>query len=75
MNPIKQWWQFFFPPRRPDCQAFCPRCRNDLTSCPTTECEEIDGLFHYKCGQCSKKTVWNFDAPVPLLVKGSVPRG
>lgn len=48
-------------------QAFCPGCRNDLCSCPTTTCVDAD-LVHYVCGQCCASSSWDFDAPVPILV-------
>lgn len=48
-------------------QAFCPRCGNELVSCPLTTCADTD-LVRYICGRCQTASAWDFDAPVPLLI-------
>ena len=46
---------------------YCPRCGTELIS---TDCfvKDID-LVYYKCKCCGLETGWDFDAPVPILIK------
>lgn len=48
-------------------KVYCPRCRNNLVSCPRTAHTDTD-LVRYVCGECGLHSAWDFDAPVPLLI-------
>ena len=62
----------------PSTCVWCPGCSNEMMTCPDTECRECltwlpggqegDGVVEYTCAVCSVVSVWDFSAPVPLLL-------
>ncbi len=50
--------------------VWCSRCGNEMCSDPNTKHTYRDnGLLEYDCGECHARSLWDFDAPVPLLIK------
>lgn len=61
-----------FWPRRPKQRTFvyCPGCRNEMAACPRTTYAYVGELFvRYDCGQCHVRSLWQFDMPVPILLR------
>lgn len=55
--------------RRPNCQVFCPGCRNDMMSCEQSKWDfegDDDAVAVATCGQCATTSRWLFAAPVPI---------
>lgn len=50
------------------CSAYCPNCQHDLCNEGNLESDDKDGV-KYRCAYCGQRSVWNFDAPLPLLIK------
>lgn len=58
-----------------NCQVFCPKCRNELTSCENSPYEydkDNDAVIRYVCGKCKNQSAWDFSAPVPVVLNGYV---
>ena len=55
--------------------VWCPSCGNELTTCPDTECvcSEQDANVAYVCAACTTGSLWDFGAPVPLLLEYTTP--
>ncbi|UGO48949.1 hypothetical protein JARJAR_135 [Bacillus phage vB_BanH_JarJar] len=54
--------------RMSSCACFCPRCKHNLTRNGSFKSDTNEGV-RYTCTTCGLKTLWYFDAPVPILVK------
>jgi hypothetical protein len=54
-----------------DCQAFCPFCKSDLVANGNYVGETAHGLTIFDCRACRRESVWDFDAPLPILIKPS----
>jgi hypothetical protein len=56
------------PPDGQTCWVYCPRCNYELTACDKDSfvSDNEDGVT-YHCFNCGLKSLWDFDAPVPLL--------
>ncbi len=50
--------------------CYCPRCRAELVSDPLAAYFEMGGVVHYIC-KCGIESEWLFDAPVPILLRGT----
>ena len=46
--------------------VFCPSCDNEL--CKNGDFISDDDFVTYCCSQCKLYSVWNFDAPVAILI-------
>jgi transcription elongation factor Elf1 len=52
--------------------VYCPTCRLEQIS---NSCFVSDtDVVRYRCSHCGTETAWDFDAPVPLLLKTTRPR-
>jgi len=49
--------------------CYCPECRNELCSDESTTCYDGGSFVTYDCGKCHTESIWDFDTPVPLLLK------
>lgn len=49
--------------------VYCPVCENELTVDESPVREDKEGRVIYSCLQCGTESVWDFDAPVPLLLE------
>jgi hypothetical protein len=52
--------------------AWCPKCRRDLNGDAISfVSDEADsgGPVTYRCADCQTVSVWDFDAPAPLLLE------
>jgi len=47
--------------------CYCPLCWNELISSDSFVSDE--DVVTYKCSKCTCVSRWNFDAPVPILIK------
>lgn len=69
------WWagvavyRLLHPPRLPQqtCWTYCPRCRAELTAVGDVLYDDARGVA-YRCPECETLSLWDFDAPVPLLL-------
>lgn len=52
------------------CKVFCPKCKNELTENGKLISDDEKGVL-YKCSKCGHYSLWDFDAPVPLLLYDS----
>lgn len=64
--------------------VWCPTCGNEMTTCPDTKHHEFfawlpsdepepDGVVAYVCAACATGSLWDFTAPVPLLLEYTTP--
>lgn len=56
-------------PKKPQqtCWVWCPGCKHELTSDSMAFVyDEADGVL-YRCPKCKTQSLWDFDAPTPLL--------
>jgi hypothetical protein len=49
------------------CRVYCPGCSVDLTRLSAEVREDASGLVSYVC-PCGVTSLWDFDAPAPILV-------
>ena len=49
--------------------CYCPQCRHELCSDPRAFISDKEFVV-YRCPNCGFWSKWNFDAPVPLYIKG-----
>jgi len=58
---------------RPSAQKtriYCPECQNEMIADDSSTYEyDAEGiLLHCTCGSCNELSIWDFDAPCPLLL-------
>ena len=72
---LRKLFRFLFE-RTPEQTTFvyCPNCRFELTAGGTMLSDDAKGVA-YCCKSCEHLSLWDFDAPVPLLISGSVATG
>lgn len=49
------------------CSCYCPECRNELIGSNSFVSDEE--YVTYKCSECGYISCWNFDMPVPVLLR------
>ena len=47
----------------------CPRCRFEMVNSNSFKGYDDNGLVFYECEKCGRESYWNFDLPVPVLLK------
>lgn len=47
--------------------CYCLKCNNELISSNSLVSDEE--FVTYKCSACGTESVWDFDAPVPILIR------
>lgn len=50
--------------------VYCPKCECELISSDISLVEDLE-LVHFDCKNCDTKSVWDFDAPSPILIKSN----
>lgn len=58
------------PAYRKTCWVYCPGCRRDLTETPDAFVSDDEAGVLYRC-PCGRESLWDFDAPTPLLRRSS----
>jgi len=68
---VFQWLRNLLKPKQQTfTRVYCPQCNNELvTDEATTFKHTPEGFVQYDCGKCHAQHVWDFDAPVPLLLR------
>lgn len=64
---------FYFTKKEYDDQKtfiYCPVCHLELISTNSFVKENSDGLCEFRCSECGEESLWDFDTPVPILIKG-----
>jgi hypothetical protein len=62
-------------PRARTCWVYCPKCRRDLNGDNLSFIylaeagTPPDRYAGYRCATCATVSRWDFDAPVPLLIR------
>lgn len=47
--------------------VYCPNCDNELISSDSFVKDE--DFVYYKCSECDIESIWDFDAPAPILIR------
>lgn len=57
----------WFKKKKQNTYCYCPVCHQDLVG-TNSFVKDIDNVY-YRCSRCGCQSVWDFDSPVPLLLK------
>jgi len=68
-NLIESIKRFFVPKSKQTTFVYCPTCRNELTGERSSYVYDENYHVLYKCFDCGTFSLWDFDAPVPLLLE------
>lgn len=66
-------WLFRKSRKKTYCAAFCPGCDTNLVEAGTLVSDDDCGVS-YECSCCGQSSLWDFDAPAPLLLSRTTPR-
>lgn len=53
--------------------VWCPTCGNELVSCPDSPANDLTEGVAYVCAVCNTGSLWDFDAPAPILSEYTTP--
>lgn len=56
------------------CFVWCPVCRNELTAGGSEYRHTLDDAVVYTCSKCGTWSTWDFNPPVPLLIRHTTGR-
>jgi predicted RNA-binding Zn-ribbon protein involved in translation (DUF1610 family) len=60
-------WPFSKPRSKQTTFCWCPDCRFELCAGGTFLSDDEHGV-KYKCAECGRISIWDFDMPVPVRV-------
>ena len=49
---------------------YCPDCRLELISTNSFVEEYSDHICKFKCNNCGRESIWDFNPPTPILLEG-----
>lgn len=59
----------FAPAPESTADWWCPQCATSLREVEADEVHPDSGIYRFKCPGCDTSSEWNFNAPVPLIVR------